>query len=149
MRTIEIPDTLTVEYTVNECKHAQFNGTHKEVFDLSKLSNEGVVQYLAQTLVIKRQSQCRAKTADEKVKLGTWPVPEPGKTIGITEEGIQKTMKKAASYVNLLTEAEKKALAEAMGFAYIPVGMPKPEDADLEAGEADTDAETDVEEEEI
>jgi hypothetical protein len=136
--SIEIPRTLTVQYSVDKCVFPSFNGTHTEVFDLSRLSSDDFTQYLAQTLIIKRQSQCRSKTASEKVKLGTYVVPAPGKRIEITEAGIQKRIKDAKNVVHLLTEDEKRQLAKEMGFAYIPVGLPKPEDADLEEGETST-----------
>jgi len=90
--SITIPEEITVTYDVNKCEHERFNGSHTEIFDLSKLSSEDVLQYLAQTLVIKRQGQCRSKTAydvdkdETKLTLGTWTVPAPGKRISTTPE---------------------------------------------------------------
>ena len=88
MKTIELKETLTLTYSVDKCSCEQFNGTHTEVFDLSSLTKDDIEQYLAQTLIIKRQGMLRSKTADEKVQLGTWPVPAPGKRI--STDPIQK-----------------------------------------------------------
>jgi hypothetical protein len=86
----QINTPLTVTYSVDKCTFPQFNGEHTETFDLSKLTNDDFEQYLAQTLIIKRQSQLRSKTAVNaetgaaKVVVGNWIVPAPGKRIATT-----------------------------------------------------------------
>lgn len=133
-KTITLPVTLTVTYSVDKCVHEKFNGEHSEKFDLSKLSDEDITQYLAQTLIIKRQSMCRAKgaidteTGTEKLSIGTWTVPAPGKRIAVSP------MDKISAMVSKLTEAQKEEIAKKMGFTYIPVGLAEP-DAELEKDE--------------
>jgi hypothetical protein len=109
--TIEFPETLTVTYSVDCCVHTIFNGTHEETFDLSTLTKDDLVQYLAQTLIIKRQSMCRGKKADEAVKIGTWKVPAPGKRISVDP------VKKINDLLAKLSPEQKIALMQAMGAA--------------------------------
>ena len=104
MKTIELKKTLTLAYSVDKCAHEQFNGTHTEKFDLSSLTKDDIEQYLAQTLIIKRQGMLRSKTADEKVVVGTWTVPAPGKRI--STDPIQKVTDMLAK----LTAEQKAAL---------------------------------------
>jgi hypothetical protein len=86
--TINSPLTLT--YSVSACEHAMFNGEHTETFDLSTLTSDDLTQYIAQTLIIKRQSMLRSKTAFDaetgiaKITVGNWLVPAPGKRISTT-----------------------------------------------------------------
>lgn len=101
---LTIKDKITVTFTVDKCTHEQFNGTHTEEFDLSKLTSDDFEQYIAQTLVIKRQAMLRGKTADEKVKIGTWTVPAPGKRISTSP------MDKAAELLKKLTPDQIRAL---------------------------------------
>lgn len=111
MKTIEFNPTLTVTYTVDKCAIAELNGSHTEEFKLENLSAEDMIQYLAQCLIIKRQSMLRSKTAD-KIKVGVWEVPAPGKRISVDK------VAKAKELLSNLTEEQKKAIAEAMGFTY-------------------------------
>jgi hypothetical protein len=127
MKTIEFNPTLTVTYTVDKCQHEKLNGTHTEEFKLDNLSSEDIIQYLAQCLVIKRQSSLRSKTAD-KLVLGVWDVPAPGRRISVDP------IAKATELLNKLTPEQKKAIAAAMGFSFTPEGLAEP-DADLENGE--------------
>lgn len=118
----EISTPLTVTYSVDKCIHEQFNGEHTEEFDLSKLTSEDFTQYLAQCLVIKRQSQLRSKATineagETKLVVGTWIVPAPGKRISTTP------VEKAAALMAKLTEEQKRQIAESMGFTYIPKGL--------------------------
>jgi len=116
--TIETP--ITVTYSVDKCTHSQFDGEHTETFDLSKLTSEDVTQYLAQCLIIKRQSQLRSKTAydaeknEAKIVVGNWIVPAPGKRISTSP------VEKATAMLAKLSEDQKRALAESMGFTYNP-----------------------------
>ena len=113
--TINTP--LTVTYSVDKCTFPQFNGEHTETFDLSKLTNDDFEQYLAQTLIIKRQSQLRSKTAINtetnvaKVIVGNWIVPPPGKKIATSP------VEKATAMLDKLSPEQKRkfllaALAE-------------------------------------
>ena len=131
--------TLSVIYTVDKCAFANLNGEHAETLDLSKLTNDDLEQYIAQCLVIKRQTMLRSKTAD-KLTLGTWTVPAPGKRISTSP------VQKATAALNKLSEEQKKAIAEAMGFTYIPKAIAEP-DPDLEAGEIDNDNEDEIDNE--
>ena len=134
MRTIEIPETLTMTYDVDKCAHPKFNGSHTETFDISVLTSDDIVQYLAQTLTIKRQTQLRSKGAvdtekgENKITLGTWKVPAPGKRVSVSP------VEKVTNMLNKLTLEQKQAIAKAMGFDFIPAGLPEP-DAMLEKGE--------------
>jgi hypothetical protein len=100
---------LTVTYSVDKCTFPQFNGEHTETFDLSKLTNDDFEQYLAQTLIIKRQSQLRSKTAINsetnvaKVVVGNWIVPAPGKRIATTP------IEKATAMLDKLSPEQKRA----------------------------------------
>jgi len=113
--TINTP--LTVTYSVDKCTFPKFNGEHTETFDLSKLTNDDFEQYLAQTLIIKRQNQLRSKTAINtetgfaKVIVGNWIVPPPGKRIATSP------VEKATAMLDKLSPEQKRkfllaALAE-------------------------------------
>ena len=104
MKTFEIKNPLTVTYTVDKCLHEKFNGTHTETFDLVGLTNDDIEQYIAQTLIIKRQSMLRGKNADEKVLLGNWTVPAPGKRISTSP------VQKATEALAKLSAEERAAL---------------------------------------
>lgn len=86
----EINSPLTVTYSVDKCEHPRFNGEHTETFDLSSLTSDDLTQYIAQTLIIKRQGMLRSKTAfnlennTAKIEVGNWLVPAPGKRISTT-----------------------------------------------------------------
>lgn len=121
---------LNPTYTVDKCIHPKLNGEHTELFDLSKLTEDDIEQYVLQTLVIRRQGMLRGKNAD-KIVLGTWVVPEPGKRIPADPV---KTMEKAVALVSKLTEEQKMEIAKSMGFAYVPQGIAEPS-KELEAGE--------------
>ena len=118
MLTLNIPTPLTVTYSVEKCTHSQFDGEHTETFDLSKLTSEDVTQYLAQCLIIKRQSQLRSKTAydlekgEAKIVVGSWVVPAPGKRISTTP------LEKASAMMAKLTDEQKRIIAESMGFTF-------------------------------
>lgn len=105
---------LTVTYSVDKCCFPAFNGEHTETFDLSKLTNDDFEQYLAQTLIIKRQSQLRSKTAVNtetgiaKVVVGNWIVPPPGKRIATSP------LEKATAMLDKLDPAARRALLLAM-----------------------------------
>ena len=120
MLNLAIPTPLTVTYSVEKCTHAMFDGEHTETFDLSKLTSEDVTQYLAQCLIIKRQSQLRSKTAfdlekgEAKIVVGNWIVPAPGKRISTTP------LEKAAAMMAKLTDEQKRVIAESMGFTFTP-----------------------------
>ena len=119
---ITLKEKLTLTYTVDKCVYEEFNGTHTEEFDLSTLTSDDVEQYLAQTLVIKRQAMLRAKGAYDaesgayKVKVGSWTVPAPGKRIATTPE---KIAEKVSNLMNRLTPEQKVEIAKAMGFEYM------------------------------
>ena len=105
--TFEISTPLTVTYSVDKCALESLNGTHTETFDLSKLTSDDIEQYLAQTLIIKRQAQLRAKSnldADKEIKVGNWIVTAPGKRISTSP------MEKAASLIGKLTDEQRRAL---------------------------------------
>lgn len=116
----EIKDLLTVTYSVDKCTFPSLNGEHTETFDLSKLTDEDIVQYLAQTLIIKRQSQLRSKTAIKEdgsgIKIGTWVVTAPGKRIAT--DPVAKA-KKADELFGGLTLEQKREIAKKYGFAFI------------------------------
>jgi hypothetical protein len=105
----QINTPLTVTYSVDKCTFPQFNGEHTETFDLSKLTNDDFEQYLAQTLIIKRQSQLRSKTAINsetnvaKVVVGNWIVPPPGKRIATSP------IEKATAMLDKLSPEQKRA----------------------------------------
>jgi hypothetical protein len=107
--TINTP--LTVTYSVSACEHLQFNGEHTETFDLSALTSEDITQYIAQTLIIKRQGMLRSKTAVDdngvaKIKVGTWTVPAPGKRISVSP------LKKATDMMDKLSPEQLKAFRD-------------------------------------
>jgi hypothetical protein len=134
MRTIELPESFEVTFEVDKCVHARFNGSHTETFKIDTLTNEDIKQYLIQTLTIKRQSQLRSKgavnsdTGSLNLTLGTWNVPAPGKRVS------SNPVAKATEMLNKLTVEQRMTLAKAMGFDFIPVGLPEPDES-LEVGE--------------
>ena len=127
--TVSINTTLKASFTVAKCEDSKFDGEHTIEFDLSNLTQDDLEQYILQTLVIKYQGMLRSKTATGKLEnQTTYVVPAPGKRISADPIG------KAAKMITSLTEAQKKELAEAMGFTYVPKGLATP-DPELEAGE--------------
>lgn len=107
--TFEITTPMTITYSVSKCEHSSFDGEHTETFDLSSLTSEDITQYIAQTLVIKRQAMCRAKSAIDddgnvKLQLGTWKVPAPGKRISTSP------VEKATTLLKKLTPEQRAAL---------------------------------------
>lgn len=120
----QIKDTLCLTFNVDKCAHEKLNGEHTVKLDLTKLTSDNVEQYLAQTLVIKLQSKLRSKNTTEAPE--TWVVPEPGKRIA-TDPATK--IKKVKDLFNALTEDQKRAIAESMGFTYKPE-MPEEEFAD-------------------
>ncbi len=106
---VEIKNPLTVTYTVDKCVFGELNGTHTETFDLSGLTSDDLTQYIAQTLIIKRQGMLRAKGAADadgnlKIKIGKWKVPAPGKRISVDP------VSKIADMLSKLSEADKARL---------------------------------------
>jgi hypothetical protein len=121
-----ISNPLTLTYSVDKCTHERFNGTHTETFDLSGLTSEDITQYIAQTLVIKRQGMCRSKSnVDEngvvKLSLGEWKVPAPGKRISTTP------MQKATDLLDKLSPEARRAFL---------LDLLAKQDAEMEAAEA-------------
>ena len=107
--TINSP--LTVTYSVSACEHLDYNGEHTETFDLSGLTSDDLTQYIAQTLIIKRQGMLRSKTAIKDngamLDVGNWIVPAPGKRISVSP------MKKTQDLLSKLTKEQIKELLEA------------------------------------
>lgn len=111
--TFEINTPLTVTYSVAQCEHAKFDGEHTETFDLSQLTSDDITQYIAQTLVIKRQGMLRSKTmindaGVEKFSIGTWTVPAPGKRISTSP------LEKATALIGKLSAEQRAMLIAAL-----------------------------------
>jgi len=109
---LSIKDKLTVTYAVDRCDHTQYNGTHTETFDLTSLTSDDIEQYLAQTLIIKRQAQLRGKGAVKddgtSLKVGTWKVPAPGRRITTSP------LEKATELLSKLTPEQRQALLSSL-----------------------------------
>ena len=106
---ITIKDKLTVTYSVDKCANESLNGTHTEDFSLLDLTADDIEQYLAQTLIIKRQAILRGKgNIEDPVKIGTWKVPAPGKRVSVS------VVSKAETILRKLTPEQRKAILEAL-----------------------------------
>jgi hypothetical protein len=109
--TFEINSPLTVTYSVSCCEHSQFDGEHTETFDLSSLTSDDITQYIAQTLIIKRQGMLRSKTmlndaGVAKFGIGNWMIPAPGKRISVSP------MKKMSDMMDKLSPEQMKAFRD-------------------------------------
>jgi hypothetical protein len=106
----EINSPLTVTYSVSACEHLQYNGEHTETFDLSGLTSDDLTQYIAQTLIIKRQGMLRSKTAikedGSRLMVGNWTVPVPGKRISVSP------VKKMSDMMDKLSPEQLKAFRD-------------------------------------
>jgi hypothetical protein len=101
---LEIKPTYTVTFNVSECKGEVADGTYTMTFDLSKLTQDNIEQYLLQTLVIKAQGKMRAKTAKPEFVTTAWEVPEPGKRISTDP------MKKANDILSKFSKEQIRAM---------------------------------------
>jgi hypothetical protein len=139
------PDKITVTFSVTKCAFEKNNGSHTIELDCSKISDDGWNQLALRSIVINQLQQPIRSASDTGKNWDdskTFVVKEPNTRI-VTEETVQKRIKDAKAVAHLLTDEEKRELAKALGYDFIPQGLAQA-DADhakLEEGEQDTDEE--------
>ena len=124
---------IKVTFDVDKCHLPRLDGTHTVNLNLKDLSEDDFEQYALRSIVINLQATIRRTKADEQGNVRSfenYTVPKPGSRISTGDK-----IEKVKSILNKLTEEQKKAIAESMGFAYVPAGLPDPADAHLEEGE--------------